>query len=120
MRSQLAFSKYQANGNDFIVAEGDHPKPEEAVRLCDRHKGIGADGMLVIEHSNGRTAMSITNSDGSNATMCGNGTLCAFRYLQQKGVFTFNVTAYSESQYRLFLFSDFGCICFRLGGRRLS
>jgi len=87
MKRMLHFKKYQANGNDFLILESYYPSEAEAIKLCDRHKGIGADGVLVIEVNNELPRMSIYNSDGSSSTMCGNGSLCAFRFLHQKGVF---------------------------------
>ena len=76
----------QGTGNDFVLL--DRPAidnmllPEVARKLCDRHFGIGADGMLIIEDSQCADArMRIFNADGSEAQMCGNGIRCIAKYL---------------------------------------
>ena len=78
---QLEFEKYEATGNDFIVVRAASPgaiSPEQAVALCDRHFGIGADGVLLISPSGeGRARMTVLNADGSRPEMCGNGLRCA-------------------------------------------
>lgn len=82
----LRFWKYHGLGNDFVVVE--EPalmEPGRAVRLCDRHRGIGADGVLsVLPPRDGGTAyMHIYNPDGSVAAMCGNGVRCVARHLAE-------------------------------------
>jgi diaminopimelate epimerase len=78
---QLEFEKYEATGNDFIVVRVDSPEAmtkEQAVALCDRHFGIGADGVLLLSPSEqGRARMTVLNADGSRPEMCGNGLRCA-------------------------------------------
>lgn len=76
-------------GNDFILIEAidnvDYKRL--AVRLCDRHFGIGADGLLIIEPSMvADIKMRIFNSDGSEAEMCGNGSRCFAKYVFEKGI----------------------------------
>lgn len=83
---QMIFSKYHGLGNDFILAETRlNPGCDcraLAVPLCDRRRGIGADGIITIEALGGpEFAMHIYNSDGSEAEMCGNGTRCVARYI---------------------------------------
>jgi diaminopimelate epimerase len=76
------FAKYEGLGNDFVVIPAPTPDAisrEEAVRLCDRRLGIGADGVLVVapptsEHS--ALTMRVINADGSVPEMCGNGIRC--------------------------------------------
>ncbi len=84
----LAFSKYQGLGNDFILIDNRHQvepllSPEEAARWCDRHFGIGADGVIfALPGSNGADyTMRIYNSDGSEPEMCGNGIRCMARFV---------------------------------------
>lgn len=90
----LKFQKYEAAGNDFILIDARHD--DSLLRscaliardLCDRHKGIGADGILVITRTINNdddmdSAMNIINADGSIAAMCGNGIRCAARYLYE-------------------------------------
>jgi len=83
----LVFWKYEGLGNDFVVVEAERPLPAAAaVRLCDRRRGIGADGVLSVLPSRGQGAayMHITNSDGSIAAMCGNGVRCVARHLAER------------------------------------
>ena len=84
----LRFYKLQGAGNDFVLLDTlAQPLPKRdfaslARRLCDRRFGAGADGLLVVEPSQGADyRMRIVNADGSEATMCGNGIRCFARYL---------------------------------------
>jgi diaminopimelate epimerase len=84
----IAFSKYQGLGNDFILIDNrssDTPiiEPEAAIVWCDRHFGIGADGVIfVLPGQNGCDyTMRIFNSDGSEPEMCGNGIRCMARFI---------------------------------------
>ena len=75
------FAKYEGLGNDFIVV-GALVSPAKIVELCDRRRGIGADGILVVGPTPGHDArMEITNADGSVPEMCGNGIRCAALHL---------------------------------------
>jgi diaminopimelate epimerase len=92
----LPFYKYQSLGNDFIVVDAvaDGPRvtrlgaPEAARKLCDRHFGIGADGILFLDGEVAATEASrrltIWNADGSQAEMCGNGVRCVAKYLHDR------------------------------------
>jgi len=76
---KLDLTKHHALGNDFLVAFHPHVAdlPALAVRLCDRRRGIGADGLLVAESEPGYAArMILFNADGSRAEMSGNGIRC--------------------------------------------
>lgn len=76
---QLALTKHHGLGNDFLVVfHPHHPDlPALARQLCDRHRGIGADGLLVAESADGYAAqMTLFNADGSRAEMSGNGIRC--------------------------------------------
>src|SRR6185436_11476326 len=78
--------KYHGLGNDFVVLDrrktGQDIGPEQSQRWCDRRRGIGADGVLVLLPARGATArMVVHNADGSVAEMCGNGLRCAVKYL---------------------------------------
>jgi diaminopimelate epimerase len=82
------FFKYQALGNDFVVvdrrATGVDIAAEQARALCDRHRGIGADGVLAILPASGAAGrMVVHNADGSVAEMCGNGVRCVARFLAE-------------------------------------
>ncbi len=99
MSSTIAFSKGHGTGNDFvIVADPDGADPLSAgqvAALCDRHFGIGGDGLLRVVRSSAlaegaATAdaewfMDYRNADGSIAEMCGNGIRVFARYLEQTG-----------------------------------
>ncbi len=76
-------------GNDYIyfnVIDNPLPNPNElSVRLSDRHKGIGGDGIVLIGKSTvGDFSMRIFNADGSEALMCGNASRCIGKYLHDK------------------------------------
>lgn len=78
--------KYHGIGNDFVVLDrrerGIDISSSEAVEICDRRRGIGADGVLVLLPSADAAArMVVHNADGSIAEMCGNGLRCAVKYL---------------------------------------
>ena len=85
----LDFVKMNGAGNDFILIDNRSGKikltTEQVVRLCDRHRGIGADGLfLLVPNTSGRAEWSweFYNSDGSVADMCGNGARCFARFVQ--------------------------------------
>lgn len=81
----LSFAKYSGNGNDFIIVENLSPSPELVKKMCDRHFGIGADGVVELvrsDESDGR--MRIYNADGGEAEMCGNGLRCLATYIDDK------------------------------------
>lgn len=83
---KLAFTKMTGAGNDFVVVDNRHKtlnlSREQIQKLCDRHFGIGADGLLAVEPGeNGADfRMRYYNSDGGEAEMCGNGARCFARY----------------------------------------
>jgi diaminopimelate epimerase len=86
----LEFSKMNGAGNDFIFVDNRagavRLTREQIVRLCDRHRGIGADGlMLLIPCTSGKAdwAWQFYNSDGSTGEMCGNGARCFARFVQR-------------------------------------
>ena len=78
--------KMNGAGNDFVMLDnrsGDiRLSPAQVARICDRHRGVGADGILLIEKSsNGADfRMRYYNADGGEAEMCGNGARCFARY----------------------------------------
>lgn len=75
----LTLTKHHGLGNDFLVAfdPGVEDLVELARRLCDRRRGLGADGLLIAEHADGYAArMTLYNADGSRAEMSGNGIRC--------------------------------------------
>jgi diaminopimelate epimerase len=88
---QVQFSKYQALGNDYLVIEPEQlPTPLTDARIswiCDRHYGIGADGVLLgpISTANADFGLRIFNPDGSEAEKSGNGLRIFARYLWDRG-----------------------------------
>ncbi len=82
----LRFTKMNGAGNDFVLFDnraGDLALTREQIsRLCDRHRGVGADGVLVLERpGNGANfRMRYYNADGGEAEMCGNGARCFARF----------------------------------------
>lgn len=87
----MRFYKMHGLGNDFILTldlDGAvQASPERAVRLCDRHTGIGADGwMLVRKSETCDIRMYLYNSDGSVAEMCGNGLRCFAKFVYDRGI----------------------------------
>ncbi len=95
MSTQIPFAKMVGTGNDFLVVDAVvHRRLRRLSRqwsaisraLCDRHNGVGADGLLVLEPSSRATVrMRIFNPDGTEAEMCGNGARCVARYLKSRG-----------------------------------
>ena len=84
----LTFHKFHGLGNDFILIDNRHQttpllSPTEAIEWCDRHFGVGADGVIFALPGEGETdyQMRIFNSDGSEPEMCGNGIRCLARFL---------------------------------------
>lgn len=77
-------------GNDYVVIDGSSTSLDLsnlALRLCDRHFGVGADGLLVAEPSNtADVRMRMFNPDGSEAEMCGNGIRCFTKYVLENGL----------------------------------
>jgi diaminopimelate epimerase len=86
----MKFTKMQALGNDFIIIDlfrENLPRPNEAAPLmCDRHFGVGADGLILVGPSERCDfSMRVINADGSEAEMCGNGIRCLARYVVEQG-----------------------------------
>ena len=77
----MKFTKMHGLGNDFVVLDASITVTPELVRaLCDRHFGVGADGVLTVGSIGGVATMGYWNADGSAAEMCGNGLRCVARY----------------------------------------
>jgi len=84
----MEFTKYHGLGNDFILIDNRSSStpivtPDQAIQLCDRHFGIGGDGVIfALPGENGTDyTMRIFNSDGSEPEMCGNGIRCLARFI---------------------------------------
>lgn len=87
----MFFTKVQGLGNDFVLVEAFDTLPisdpgQLAQRICDRHFGVGADGLVLLSHSvTADLRMRIWNADGSEAEMCGNAIRCVGRYAYERG-----------------------------------
>lgn len=94
MGKGISFAKMHGLGNDFILIEGKYwPQGLEnqraAEKICDRHFGVGADGLIIIvppEREDCQLKWLFYNSDGSVAEMCGNGIRCLARYALDEGL----------------------------------
>ena len=89
----MKFTKWQGIGNDFVIVNGFQEKIDDyaskAIEVCDRHFGIGADGLVIALPSDvADFQMRIFNSDGSEAEMCGNVTRCFARFVYETGLTT--------------------------------
>lgn len=82
---KLVFEKYEGLGNDFVVVN-EEVLTDQAIALCDRHRGIGADGVLFCGSDASGAFMRVINADGSIPEMCGNGLRCAAHYLKRRGL----------------------------------
>lgn len=87
----MRFTKAHGIGNDFIIVdEADVPAEWSAwgIRLCDRNKGIGGDGVLVagVDAENGLARMKLINADGSHGEISGNGVRCVAAYAYGRGL----------------------------------
>lgn len=85
------FAKYHGTGNDFVMIEDLEDRleltSELVAGLCDRHRGIGADGVIRIAPSEGADLfMDYWNADGQVAEMCGNGIRCLAKYAYDRGL----------------------------------
>ena len=94
----IAFYKYEGTGNDFIMIDNrDTSFPKEnnhlVHKLCDRHFGIGADGIILLETDvETDFKMVYYNADGNEGTMCGNGGRCIVAFANKLGVISNKTT----------------------------
>src|ERR1700751_4282289 len=99
----LRFTKMNGAGNDFVMLDNlagtIQLTAEQISRICDRHRGVGADGILLLERAtNGADfRMRYYNRDGGEAEMCGNGARCFARFANRvagaRGRITFETLA---------------------------
>jgi diaminopimelate epimerase len=85
----IPFAKTEAHGNDFLVVDESHATQNPAglaTAMCDRLRGIGADGLILYRRASERFVMTLFNSDGSPAEISGNGLRCLGAYLLHAGL----------------------------------
>ncbi|MCK5780619.1 MAG: diaminopimelate epimerase [Psychrilyobacter sp.] len=91
----IKFEKYHGLGNDFVIFNYNNLlnngiKDDEfsklALKACNRHTGIGADGIMILVDKNDRCQMIFINSDGSIGEMCGNGIRCFSNYIYNNNI----------------------------------
>ncbi|NNV55707.1 diaminopimelate epimerase [Limnovirga soli] len=87
----LTFNKYQGTGNDFIIIDNRTANlsltKEQIKSMCDRRFGIGADGLMLLNQTNGYDFhMVYYNADGGESTMCGNGGRCLVKFASHSGI----------------------------------
>ena len=89
---KLAFTKMQGAGNDFVVVDSTQSPfsltPDQLRRLADRHRGIGADQILVVERATQGADFRyrIFNADGGEVEQCGNGARCFVKFVHARGL----------------------------------
>src|SRR5436305_15070804 len=85
----VPFIKASACGNDFLIIDGSHSGPdisEFSRRMCDRHNGVGADGVeWLFPDADAKIHARLMNADGGEAEISGNGTRCVAAYLAYQG-----------------------------------
>jgi diaminopimelate epimerase len=85
----IKFEKFSGAGNDFVIVQNSNFNLEPSLiqKICDRHFGIGADGLLLIGESNKADfSLKYFNSDGTGDVLCVNGARCAVLFAFQKGL----------------------------------
>lgn len=85
----MHFIKAHACGNDFVIvfageAPGEGDQPALARRICDRHRGIGADGLMIVRETPAGAATQLLNADGSRSEISGNGLRCVAAWVARE------------------------------------
>ena len=106
-KEKISFSKMSGAGNDFVVFVSEsfshlNFDKNQIIKICDRHFGIGADGVITIsESANYDFVMKYFNADGSTGSLCGNGARCAILFAKENGMLKSNLTKFlsNDSEY---------------------
>lgn len=85
----MKFHKMHGLGNDFVVVQTEDIRPDDvselAIKVCDRHTGIGADGLVfILPSQKADLQMLIFNADGTEAQQCGNAVRCVSKYFYER------------------------------------
>ncbi len=89
---EIKFHKYQGTGNDFILLDNRKNlygviTEKQVAFICDRHFGIGADGLMLLNLKEGYDfEMKYYNADGAKGSLCGNGSRCMIRFAESMGI----------------------------------
>ncbi len=89
---KIEFHKYQGTGNDFVIMDNrskqyDDLTSKQIRHLCDRHFGVGGDGLMLLNLLNGYDfEMKYYNADGHESSMCGNGGRCLVKFASDMGI----------------------------------
>lgn len=119
---EISFQKLHGLGNDFIVVDASQvqPDPVWAKRVCDRHFGVGADGVLYVDTRPEIPRLVILNQDGSRPQMCGNGVRCVARYLVESLGFARKLTIMSDAGPRCCIVGDDWRVAVDMGPGRVD
>ena len=89
---KIEFYKYQGTGNDFVILDNRENEcplltTKQVKHICDRHFGVGADGLMLLSKKEGYDfEMIYYNSDGNESSMCGNGGRCLVKFAYHRGI----------------------------------
>jgi diaminopimelate epimerase len=111
---KIEFYKYHGTGNDFIIIDNRDlqwkPSHKQVVFLCDRHFGIGADGLMLLDYAEGFDfGMTYFNCDGNESTMCGNGGRCLTAFARMLGIIDLKARFYAiDGEHEAFILNESG------------
>lgn len=110
------FFKYHGTGNDFIIIDNRRlqwkPDRQQVAFLCNRHMGIGSDGLMLLTNADGYDfGMIYFNSDGNESTMCGNGGRCLTAFARLLGMTETKARFYAiDGEHEAFILNEAGTL----------